>query len=149
MENKEKTKKGPSMATKMSLSTTTNLGNYESMKLEMEWTPLPDETEEESTRRAQKKMVGCITAALSDRLDRKIDSLNATAAFDMKQQGETTKIKLLTMSTKEEQAKVQAIVRKVESGVSLDTIFQWFTFDTKALDVLRVAAHLNCINVNW
>ena len=137
---------------KLSLSLTTNLGNYESMKLEAEWTPLEGETEAQSVSKVQQKMIGCITAALTDRLHRKLLSLNSTSSYDMEQgkmAANGQPIQKLTLETEKEQATVQAIVKKIEQGVKLDTIFAYYTFEAKALGAIEAAAVLNCININW
>lgn len=131
---------------KFSLSITRNLGNFESMKVEAEWTPFETDTDAESVCRMQRQLEAAITAAIADRTKKKLQALNCEAAFNFEHKKEGEQYPQM-VTTKDEEL-LQRIVNRLDAGTPPETVFKYYTFNENALKVISIAVIMGTNNLN-
>lgn len=143
-----------------------NLGNYETLRVGAEWTPDSNQTMEEAMLAADKELRESASALLQARggvektapvqqpaapanvapaAQNEPEKKDAAAAPAPEAKTETPAAdpkddrELLTF----ENPKLQKVIKRIEAGVSLDTVAQYYRFDDNAKKAVEMAAKLN------
>lgn len=147
----------------LNLQIVVNIGNYESLRLGAEWTPESDNTTAEMI--AADKQLRETACAIIDARKTPAVVINANDRKDAngnqierpqgenktqvaQQHVESAKVtqmrekaarKPLTLESKE----LQPIIKRIESGVKLEKVLEYYEPDEQALNALKIAAKLN------
>lgn len=136
----------------LNLQIVVNIGNYESLRLGAEWTPdyssktltsgeyqLENAAEMIAADRQLREMASAIIDARKQptQAAQAIAAKETTASKTNAPQ--TAKKELLTLA----HPQLQKIVKRIESGVKLEKVFEYYDADEQAMNVLRAAARFN------
>lgn len=120
----------------LNLQIVVNLGNYESLRLGAEWTPESDDTTAEMI--AADKQLRETACAIIDARKAEMAQQTTESAKAAQTQEKAAK-KPLTLESKE----LQPIIKKIESGVKLEKVLEYYDPDEQAINALKLAAKLN------
>lgn len=134
--------------TSLNLQIVVNIGNYESLRLGAEWTP--DKTEPNIAEEMQKADAVLREAAQKIIEQRHKEQKEAQSAAQQVTAKEKITEEGNAHQTAEKKQKLtiatpcfQKILKRIESGVKIETVLQYYEPDDEAMKVLKLAGKLN------
>lgn len=126
--------------TKIDVQIVVNLGNYESLRLGAEFTPNIGQPLEEAFTEADKELRKAAAAIIDARKAEKAAAVQTTTPTEKAPQTQENAAK---KPLKFDSPELQAIIKRMEGGVPLDKVLQFYAPDEQALNVLQLTENMN------
>lgn len=148
----------------LNLQVVVNLGNYETLRLGAEWTPEDGKSWSDSMREADAELRTIASRIVEERKQAPVAPATPVVPVAPVAPVEEQKVNITELPAAEEDVPIVAehedtrelitkdspkfakILKRIEQGVVLDKVLQYYRFDETAQNVVEFCARLNTLN---